>query len=388
MSTCPASLIPKLRSAVVLSVTVTACALFRPPLSSLEEGGDGWNELTTEHFVLYTDVSPGDHVVLGNPVPQCTEVPPWLLPTAFDITHADRSRFTPRDADMVTAARYYAGAWILVHMLRNGPERYRERFGVFASALNAGESADKAWGHALAGLDEGTLQRDFMAYARTSVWTLVERNTPARSWPSTIRSMRPAEVHLLWARVAPGSPDGRSVAKKQIALADQLGTDSAEVAYVEGCLATALEQYSDASTAFRTAVTLSPHEPRYLFGLALSLSTEPRGPSEHAQEIARTYTDLMAVAKSPEQGALVAGFLMATSHPDDALEQAARAVRRDRRCSLCARVLARILVERGDVPAGIAVIEQALSASPDSPQDRALLEALEMYRRAPHPKDK
>jgi hypothetical protein len=529
---------PGLGCAVILSATLTACALLRPPLSSPEQGGDRWYELTTEHFVLSTDVSPeqarsrieqfetlratledlafppsgeperrvavvlfrhagdyealaptgsagvfydrlpldlereptllvsgairiepepqdvplppvvttcgsrssasedcwasrgeanqtqtevqqerlvhemvhelvhrafgaapiwlneglaqyystirieADRVVLGDPVPRCTEVPVGMLPSVFDITHADPGRFRPRDMDTTTAARYYAGAWVLVHLLNNGPEDYRRRFNVLQSALNAGEGADLAWQQAINGLDEGILQEDFLTYARTSAWRLVEKRVVAHASPRpALRSMRPAEIHLLWARLATDDAKGRAIAAQQIDLARNLETDPAEAAYAQGCLATALGQGAGATTAFRTAVSLSPREPRYLFGLARALSAEPDGPSACAPEIARTYAGLMTTATSPEQGASVADFLFA-SQPDDALERAWRAVRRDRQCSSCARVLARMLAERGDIPGAIAVVEQALSASPDSPEDRGLLDQLERLRRA------
>jgi tetratricopeptide (TPR) repeat protein len=532
------------RRAFVLLASLTACVLFRPPLQSPEEGGDLWNQLTTAHFVLYTDLSiaqaqsriaqfetlrsaledvsfppsgqperraavvlfrhssdyealapngtdavfydrlpldlereptllvsggfmagtpprdvmppllsrcpstssmspscwssrgsigqtpldpqrrfvhemvhdlmhrafgdtplwlneglaqyfstiriEGDQIVLGDPVPQDTAVPASVLPTVSEITHGDRSQFWPRDFDTATSARYYAGAWVLVHMLRNGPQRYRERFNVLAGALNEGKTADLAWRLAMAGLDEETLQGDFVAYAKTSVWRLVEKRATAHAWPpAATRSMRPAEVHLLWARIAPPDAAGRAFAGEQINKVDRLEPDWADVAYARGCLATALEHPSEASAAFRKAVTLSPDDPRYLFGLARSLSTEPLAANNgDSPELSRTYDRLAATATSPEQVALVASFLVATAHPEDALQRAEQAVRADRRCAPCAGALAKILAARGDMAGAIAVIERALSASLESPQDRDLLEALERYGHGSKGEDK
>jgi tetratricopeptide (TPR) repeat protein len=320
-------------------------------------------------------------IVLGAPVPERVTVPRYLLPTVSDITHADQDRFLKDDSGS-TAARYYTGAWLLVHLLRNGPERYRDRFDRFARALNDGKSADVAWRESMAGLDEETLQRDFEAHVESSEWPRFGKNAATRSSSSSMaRPMRPAEVHLLWARIAPHTQEGRSFAADQIGKAAALEPETAEIEYARGCLAMALESYGDASVAFRKSVTLSPHEPRYLFGLALSLSAEPFGTSGHAQEISRTGDALVAAATSPEQEALGAYFLMAANHPDEALQRAEHAVRGDGRCVQCAVILAKIRAARGDITGAIAALERVLSASLDSPQDQALLAELEKYRR-------
>jgi hypothetical protein len=139
-------------------------------------------------------------VVLGDPVPGATAVPASLLPSVRELTLAGADRFRPRDVDLVTAARYYAGAWVLVHLFENGPEHYAARLRTLAGALNDGKTAAEAWRAAMAGLDEETVQADYMAHAKTSTWRLVERQAAMRPGSGAeVHAMSADEVRSLWA---------------------------------------------------------------------------------------------------------------------------------------------------------------------------------------------
>jgi hypothetical protein len=141
-----------------------------------------------------------DRVVLGDPVPAATAVPSSLLPSVQDLMRADPDRFHPREADSETAGRYYAGAWVLVHLFENGPDVYRKRFGVLASALQDGKTADDAWQAAMAGLNEATVQADYMAHARTPAGQRVERPPTTRPGSAVqVHAMSADEVRSLWA---------------------------------------------------------------------------------------------------------------------------------------------------------------------------------------------
>jgi hypothetical protein len=139
-------------------------------------------------------------VVLGDPVAQAAAVPASLLPSVRELTLADAGRFKPHDVDSVTAARFYAGAWVLVHLFENGPEGYRERFRVLTSALKDGEAEDAAWHAAMAGLKDETVQADYIAHAKTSTGRRVETQAAVRPASGTaLRAMSATEVRSLWA---------------------------------------------------------------------------------------------------------------------------------------------------------------------------------------------
>jgi tetratricopeptide (TPR) repeat protein len=148
----------------------------------------------------------------------------------------------------------------------------------------------------------------------------------------------------------------------------------------------AVRRYSAASASFRAALALSPHEPRYEFGLALSLLTD--GLSQYEDELSRALGDLASTANSPEEEALVAESLLKANRSDDALRRGEHAVRTDSRCTPCAKTLAEVLHARGDDAGAVRVIERALSAWPESAADRELLDALKIYRLAARPERK
>jgi hypothetical protein len=269
-------------------------------------------------------------------------------------------------------------------LLRNGPEAYRQRFDALARALNGGTPAEGAWRLAMNGLSDTTVQRDFEAHAAAWEWPQYGRTIDLPQWPQpeTV-TMRPAEVHLLWARIAPPDADGRTLAAAQVKKAAALEPESAEVAYVAGCLARATRHPAEATDAFRHAVALSPKDPRFAFALGSTLLEQPFGGTAHRVELTRLGQSLEGTATSPEQEAFVADYLRTVQRADDAVERARHAVRADGRCGLCAQVLAHILAERGDRAGAVAVLEHALSASLDEPQDRFLREAVAKYRAAP-----
>src|SRR6185437_3811420 len=108
--------------------------------------------------------------------------------------------FFPAVSGVANAARFYTGAWLLVHLLRGGPDAYRRRFDTFAAGLNAGEAAGVAWREATAGLSPGQLELDFRTHMEASSWPRFGATvTLAPATHMTERRMTAAEVHLLWA---------------------------------------------------------------------------------------------------------------------------------------------------------------------------------------------
>jgi hypothetical protein len=300
------------------------------------------------------------------------------IPSVVEILGAGLPDFDPTD-DKRTAARFYAGAWFLVHMLLDGPDTYRPRFNAFLRALNAGRSAKDAWHDAMAGIDPSRLEDDFRAHVSASSWPLyAQRIQP--SPPATIseRTMDPAEVHLLWARLAQSNPDGDSLAAREIDEAAGLDPDSPEVAYVRGCAAWEAKAKDAAAHAFEAALSDAPREPRYLFGVALA--TGDCGSSPIAPKNTALCESLGATASSPEESALAAQFLWITGRQKEALRRSEEALSADIRCGPCALVLAGIRARTCDVPGAIEVLEQSLSVYGETRLDRLLTARREEYR--------
>jgi tetratricopeptide (TPR) repeat protein len=229
------------------------------------------------------------------------------------------------------------------------------------------------------GITSSQLESDFRAHMSASTWPRYgERIAPPPPSAIAERAMRPAEVHLLWARLAQPQHGDRSLASREIDEAAALEPDSADVAYLRGCAAMAAHAKPIAATAFKAALASSPHEPRYLFGVALA--TGDCGSGASAPTDTGLCDALATAANAPEENALTAVYLARTGHVDDALRRAKQAYRADGRCAPCAAILADLLAATGDRPRAIAVLEQSLSASAETPQDRALAARLEKYR--------
>jgi tetratricopeptide (TPR) repeat protein len=183
--------------------------------------------------------------------------------------------------------------------------------------------------------------------------------------------------------MAPDGDLGSTLAVSEITQAEGLEPDNPDVAYGRGEVELALGHMAEARAAFRRAIVRSPGEPRYAFAVGMSLVRETFGSIAHAQELADIAEGLVSTATAPQEHALVGFYLLRTGRATLASGHAEKAFREDRRCGYCAKVLAEVTAEQGDPERAVAVLEQALSASLDGPQDRALLADLAKYRAMP-----
>jgi Flp pilus assembly protein TadD len=316
-------------------------------------------------------------VFVGYARPERAKIPANMVPSAAELVSAGRASFCADESDPLTAARFYAGAWLLVHFFYDGPEPYRLRFEAFMGALAAGHAPDDAWRTAMAGVTQEQLEEEFRKHMRSTSWLIRGGKTaPLPCVPLTERRMLPAEVHLLWARIAM-LKDG-PLAAREIGEAAALAPASPEVAYARGCFAVVAHQPAAAVEAFRAAASGAPDDPRFLY--ALAVATGDCGATSEALVDARLCESLVASARSPEENTLAALYLRLTGHKDEALRRTKAAVRDDARCEPCAESLVDMLVADGNYPDAIAVLERATSVSVETPLDRKLAASLKQYR--------
>jgi hypothetical protein len=274
-------------------------------------------------------------------------------------------------------ARLYTGGWLLVHFLRNGPELYRSRWDVLVDAMAEGKQIDAAWAAAMAGLSPDRIESDFRDHVEARSWSAFgARIKPPPSPKAAVRTMSPTEVHLLWARIAFGSPD-LTLAAQQIDEATALEPDSPEVAYARACLALTRSDLHSAAEAFRQARSHGGDDPRFLFGLALSTGDCVGSRSLRDVKLCDT---LAARAETPEENAFSALYLARIDRRDEGLRRALAAFHDDGRCQPCAVALADLLAASGKVADAIEVLTQAASIAPETPIDRTLAARLEKYQ--------
>ena len=160
------------------------------------------------------------------------------LPTVKELLTADYATFH----DPARELPFYAGSWVFVHMLINGPYGYSQRFGRFVEQLSTGVHPADAWRDCFYGVPVWRLEREFRRYitkpemdARTLTLTL-----PKATRPDGERAMRGDEVHLTMARIRPwDTSENILAAGSELAAARQLAgaAPSAELRYWSGPLA-------------------------------------------------------------------------------------------------------------------------------------------------------
>jgi hypothetical protein len=315
--------------------------------------------------------------VLGDVVPERAAVGIDGVPSVAEILRARAADYGAWAEDQTLRARLYTGGWLLVHFLRNGPELYRSRWDVLVDAMVEGEAIDAAWTKAMAGLSPNRIESDFRDHVEARAWDAVGiQIEPLPSPEPAVRTMSPAEVHLLWARIATESPD-RTLAAREIDEAAALEPDSPEVAYAQACLALTRGDLHSAAEAFREARSHGGDDPRFLFGLALSTGDCIGSGSLRDVKLCDA---LVARAETPEENAFSAQYLARVDRRDEGLRRATAAFQADRRCQPCAVALAELLAASGKVADAIDVLTEAVSIAPETPIDRTLAARLEKYR--------
>ena len=313
-------------------------------------------------------------------------------PAAFYVW-TDRGR-QPLDDEIKHQTGNYVGAFGLAHLILQDP-KYQPRFDKLMELVGQSTPFADAWGTAFQGVDAGGLETDYRQHLLNKFETMVLRTPyalPAVKADAE-RTMDPAEVHLLWARLRPWHGADLPVAKADVDTAKEMSPASPEVLYVSAELHLALGELDKAVAEMDAALTARPDDERFLVaGLAVAQAAAlNKDPS------ARVLTGkgkamidrLSKVASSGDALDFLARYHEAQGAHDDALAFAKRAVKSDATCVRCYATLGEILFARKDYAAALRATDVALSLLPDGARDEAL-EAqrraqLEATKRAPPP---
>jgi tetratricopeptide (TPR) repeat protein len=315
-------------------------------------------------------------------------VHPGITPDAHWLLRADRKAFYGSDiADASLRAeherRTYSGAWALVHMLRNGPEAYRLRFGAFVRAMHRMRRWRQAWDEAFVGVSDEALDADFRQYMAAFSWDLYRKPLAPRPTqpPAAVRPMGEAEVHVLRARLVRGPLER---ANAEIEQAARAGAPSADVAYWRGAAALSARDRGGAARWFEAVLQESPDDPRALYGLATTLARRNAGAGPDvasAEALDRVLVRLETRAVSAPQKVMVARWQAWRQRLPDALATAeqALAVAPNAVDALAARAEIRERMASYDAAEDDA--ERALSLLPDDASSDALLALMARIRK-------
>jgi hypothetical protein len=239
------------------------------------------------------------------------------IPSASRLLASDSQSFYLRndlaarwsDVDIRKQRLYnYAGAHALVQLLKNGGGEYRRRWQNYLFFLVEGRSAQEAWQEAYGDLPMERLEDDYRALLSArdrAVLTVTYEPHPAKI--EHTRTMRPAEVHRLRARLLRRRPGVRvEEVQHEIDAALHHEPHDPEAVYLSARLSLMHGRRAEAEQRIREAMRLDPAEPRYalmLFVMSLPRfdGLDPSGPFDfhQAEEVAAT------LAKMPPDTAVL-----------------------------------------------------------------------------------
>jgi tetratricopeptide (TPR) repeat protein len=326
----------------------------------------------------------GGQAILGA-VPGGLLIQPYLVPTVQELVTADHATFygawTGTDYDGLHRARYYAGAYALVHLLRNGPDPVRRRFDIFVAAMNGGARSDRAWAQAFGGIAAESLEKAFRLHLATwRQWDLFgARVDPLPSAiPEQVRAMSDVEVHLLWVRMIRPAGDVVLKVREELDEAVAQAPMSPQVAYARGCFELAQQRLAAARPFFEAALAAEPDNPHFLFAV---IQVRLQG-GETPGAVADLLDRLSRIARTPDQLGVVALYEGARGDPGAAMRRAEEAVASDPGYAGALAIRARLRFQAGDYDAAVADQERALALLPEQVDDRPFVSALNEYRRA------
>ncbi|MFO0756993.1 MAG: hypothetical protein U0359_10895 [Byssovorax sp.] len=326
-----------------------------------------------------------------------TLIPLSAIPDPGHLVMADRDTFYatevegPKKSEQKTA--HYAGAFRLVHLLKNGanPE-YRARFSAFLAALDRGSKPTAALREAFAGVDPGAFEHMYRDYvsARDLPVERVDLGPAPPPPPLSIRTMTDAEVHVLWSRLYPREESSRRYIHGELDLALAHEPSSIEVRLRRALVLAAERRFEGAEADIGAVLAARPYDPRVLLG-RLSIFAE-ESPLVYKCGQADPKVDavvdrLSRVAVTGVEFAAVASYDEGHGRVEHGLVAAREAVRRAPLCWSCQDVYALLLFEAGDVAGALAANTRAQALLPeraDEPRVREHRRMFESGRPAPN----
>ena len=317
-------------------------------------------------------------------------VPIGALPPVTALIHADYEEFMaaggkerPTLDEQRQQTSYYLAAWGFVHMLYSVPE-YKELFNGVVEDMAHGTKLEAAWAARFGAVNPEQLEGDFRKHLlrtegiEAQAWTTKYEPRP-RAAPEQVRTLSAAEVHVLWARLLPWTPQRLPAARAQMDAARALDAASPEIAYWSGLFRRAEGDAAGAEADLARALAPRPNDARYLVAMATLYRGLERPPQDRLDDVMHR---LAKVAVAPRALDLVASYDGAVGQVDDGLRFAARATKADPTCYRCYSTGAKLLFAKGRAEEAVEAAERAVNLLPDGVRAPQLVADLRAYRAA------
>lgn len=320
---------------------------------------------------------------------QTTLIPTGEVPSVASLVKADRTTFYQRSnnptIEQNRAQRaFYGGAWVLVHMLNNGPEEYRKRFNAFLDRVAHHVAVRDAWEQSFGDLDPERFESDFRKYLVRPETTLQATAYTPRSGedPDQTWKLTDAQVHLLWARLRPW--DVRQSPRAKVDLDAALASDPAspEVHFLRGLFAFRQKKTGEAEQELGRALAARPEDPKYLLALASTIRGEVpinQLPPDAVTRLAALLVRLSKVAKTADALNFISWYHAEMGHPDEGLGLSERSLKADPTCWECFDTYALLLSEKGRFDDAVAAQQRAVDLMPEGLRMPEVAEQLHKY---------
>jgi tetratricopeptide (TPR) repeat protein len=326
-----------------------------------------------------------------------------LLPMSEAPSPGELRRMSPtefygdRDLDPATSAGvnaaevmgvHYEGAWSLVHMLLTN-DSYSETFAKYLARIHDGDKEDAAWEQTLGRFLEAQLAKDYEAALVPQEVTLLRAKWRAPAYkPESVRPLTSSEVHVLWARLRPDTPEGQRAAEADLAetrKGNAQDTD-ADAALVEAYWLAKGAQTPEAEVALQEALAKHQDDARLwnaLGRLTIRDTTDASGHLSPAGQkaLAPIGAHLAPLAKSAAQLDLMANISSVNGDADASLSYEKRAVAIDPNCVTCLAQAATVLYAKGLVREALETATLALGLAPEGQRLPRVVELIETCRR-------
>lgn len=273
------------------------------------------------------------------------------LPTVRDLVNADYGTFHQPGRELP----FYAGSWVFVHMLLNGPFGYADRFLRYVDLLANGTSSAEAWHSSFDGVSLAVMEQQFRRYIRRDQMDerFLDVKTPPATEPEQVRRMTPDEVHLLMARIRPwDSRENIFAAGDELAVARRLAgpKPSAEMQFWNALYDLRWRRFADAESEVRAALAQEPTQARYWLLLCELLSRHDRPTTPDSAQLDDAVAHLRPLARSAQALNYLARYYSDRGRVEEGLPFAERAVATERGCWECADTLVQLQHSQHEEP--------------------------------------
>jgi tetratricopeptide (TPR) repeat protein len=289
--------------------------------------------------------------------------------------------------EATVAATNYTAAWLVVHFLQTGPEKYRGAFERYLRLVAEGKSHHDAWNRAFAGILEREIDRAIRERLEDRRDPGLRTDYDPPPAPAiTERAMSDAEVHVAWIKArATGSIANPAPADRidvQEALARE--PNNPDALFMRAYLHLHANRFDEAEADARRAMELRPNDPRYVEGLALIYRdvVDQKGVRRWEDRLDALLPRLTAPTASPNALNTFAWIAAQRGRPAEGLEPSKRSIRADPGCSACYDTLAALLYLSNDIEAAIGAQQLAMNLMPERAESPGAVRRMKQYQAA------